>query len=491
MSDKIPSATFRIEHGFTATPDLTCDDGPGRSVLIGQNSPGDELEAIYIGKQAEPPFRDVWMDTRGAHVVYVMGKRRSGKSYTLGVLGEGLAASSWVKQGELSQGILILDTMNVYLTMMAGVADTFSDDAAPVRELRKWKLPTERLPLVAFHPRGTTLPPGVPSVQLGLRASDLGVEEWCGLFGADPFADPLGHLISELHEKVSTDGYVDLRSTRRIPPKPDFTIPDLLTALEGDVDIQRYHRDTIESLRRRLNAVRRLPVFSDQGLDVRTVVRPGRVSILFLRELGFHLRAVLVGLIVKKVMELRGMAEQQERMIPVHEARADKLSDSDPGQAGRERELARTCRDRAGEGVPRCWLIIDEAHNYIPTTGAVASRAPLKKYVSEGRNLGLSIVVATQHPAGLDPSIRRNADMLLIHALSHRDDINTAEGMINTSPPLDVTVDGRTKGEGSHVFEMIVRNLPLGYALAATDRANRLFPIRIRPRITVHGGSDY
>ena len=80
--------------------------------------------------------------------------------------------------------------------------------------------------------------------------------------------------------------------------------------------------------------------------------------------------------------------------------------------------------------------------------------------------------------------------MLLIHSLSHHDDIVAAEGMINTAPPAEVTVD-RQKIEGGRSFETLVRNLPLGYALASTDRANRLFPIRIRPRVTVHGGTDY
>ena len=199
----------------------------------------------------------------------------------------------------------------------------------------------------------------------------------------------------------------------------------------------------------------------------------------------------MVALIVKKIMEFRAIAEQQERMIPIHEARAQKHKEANPALADKENRLAQECKEIAKQGLPRSWLIIDEAHNYLPASRAVASRKPLKKFVDEGRNLGLSIVVATQHPSGLDPSIQRNADMLLIHALSHRDDINAAEGMVNTACPPEVTLDSRTRIEGGRAFEGIVRSLPLGYALASTDRVNRLFPLRIRPRITVHGGADY
>ena len=491
MAGKIPEATFRLEHGFTTKPDLSLDKGPGGGLLMGQNAARDEYEAIYLGKQAETPYRNVWLDTRGAHVVYIMGKRRSGKSYTLGVLAEGLVSQGWCKQGDLSQGILILDTMNVYLTMPFGVEHTYAPENEAVKELRKWKLDSEPLPMVLFRPRGTNTPAAVSSTEITLRPSDLGMEEWCGLFEVDPFADPLGHLITELYAKVAIDGYTDSRTGQSVGPNPNFVLSDLLTALEFDRDFDRYHRDTRESLRRRLDMLRRVPVFSDTGLDVRQLLRSGQISILLLRELDPQMRAVLVALIVKRVMQLRGISEQQERMIPIHVARAEKLANTDAEASQRERALAQECQQRAKEGLPRSWIIIDEAHNYIPARGAVPSRRPLKKYVDEGRNLGLSIVVATQQPSGLDPSIQRNADMLLIHELSHHDDILAAEGMINTDCPAEVVVDARQKIEGGRTFETLVRNLPLGYALASTDRANRLFPIRVRPRVTVHGGTDY
>lgn len=491
MPGPIPEASFRLEHGFAVRPDLSIDRGPGNSLLMGQNAPKDKVEAIYIGKNAETPYRDVWLDTRGAHVLYVMGKRRSGKSYTLGVLAEGLAAASWIKQGVISQGVLILDTMNVYMTMPFSVDQTHSEGSEDVKELRKWKLDPEMLNLVLLRPRGTALPSGISSDEITLRPSDLGAEEWCGLFEADPFVDPLGHLITELHAKVSADGYTDSRNGQFVQPNATFVLQDLLDALEWDHELERYHRDTREALRRRLHVLRRVPIFSNDGLDVRRLLRPGIISVLLLRELEPQMRSVLVALIVKRVMNLRGLAEKQERMIPIHLSRAAKLANTDRETANRERELAEECIERAREGLPRSWIVIDEAHNYIPARGLVPSRKPLKKYVDEGRNLGLSIVVATQQPSGLDPSIQRNADMLLIHALSHHDDISAAEGMINAAPPDDVTVDTRARYEGGRVFEGVVRSLPLGYALASTDRANRLFPVRIRPRVTVHGGTDY
>ena len=99
-----PGHSSRIPHPAPVEPLET-------SWRMGQNAPRDDVEAVYLGKQAETPYRNVWLDTRGAHVLYVMGKRRSGKSYTLGVLAEGLGAQGWINQGAFAQGILILDTI--------------------------------------------------------------------------------------------------------------------------------------------------------------------------------------------------------------------------------------------------------------------------------------------------------------------------------------------------------------------------------------------
>jgi valyl-tRNA synthetase len=44
-------------------------------------------------------------------------------------------------------------------------------------------------------------------------------------------------------------------------------------------------------------------------------------------------------------------------------------------------------------------------------------------------------------------------------------------------------------GAGRFLFDSVWH--PRGYALVSSDRANRLLPVRIRPRVTVHGGGDY
>lgn len=488
---QIPDIRFRLPHKYGALPALSCDEMTDDGLVIGQNATSSETDAILIGKHAEAGHRNVWMDVRGAHVLYVMGKRRSGKSYTLGVIAEGLVSNTWVNQGSISPAVLILDTMNVFLTMPFAVEDTLSESSPEWRAAQRWQLRSEHSAPCLYVPAGSDVPPGVVAQPITLRASDLGQEEWCGLFEVDPFVDPLGHLITTVYAKLSTDGATDKETGLPIPPRTHFTISDMVEVIDRDREIDGFTVDTRNALRRRLCALDRMSLFGTKGLDVRDLFAPGQISVLMLRDLEVDMRNVLVSLIVKRAMRFRAIAEQFERLAPVHRHRSEKLRAGDPAGAAKEEAAATECERRAREGLPRSWIIIDEAHNYIPARGSVPSKKPLKKYVDEGRNLGLSIVVATQQPSGLDPSIQRNADMLLIHALSHQDDILAARGMINAAVPDEVTLDDKYKFPNQRAFEAMVRSLPVGYAVASSDRANRLFPINVRPRTTIHGGGDY
>ncbi|MDE0095913.1 MAG: hypothetical protein OXS40_05960, partial [Gammaproteobacteria bacterium] len=244
MSGTIPEARFRLPHTFVAQPALTCDQMSDKGLLLGQNANREPIEAVYLGKHAETPHRNVWMDTRGAHALYVMGKRRSGKSYTLGSIAEGLVSQTWVHQGEMQPGVLILDTMNVYLTMPFTVEETMSDSSPELVEARKWRLVSENIQPKLFVPAGTVVPSEVTSQEVTLKASDLGPEEWCGLFEVDPFVNPIGHLITTIHAKLTDEGTKHKETGMESPAKQQYDLSDMLDVLETDADVDSFTIDT-------------------------------------------------------------------------------------------------------------------------------------------------------------------------------------------------------------------------------------------------------
>lgn len=490
MKNPVPNLTFRLEPGYTFDQVLAAPEFSSDNILVGGLPAGSDLEAFFLGKIAEYQMmrKNVWLDCEGAHAVYVMGKRRSGKTYTLGVIVEGLVSNNWIKQGDKKQAIVLLDTMNVFITMPHNSEEIYGKENKQVQEIERWGLKSENFNIILFYPKGTQPPPEGNIREIAIKPSDLTAEDWASLFEVDTYSDPIGQLISEIYEKVAIEGYTDNNGTF-ITPCSSYSIDNLVSCISNCPEMSRYESRTIEAVRRRLNAVKRLPVFSTTGTDIKEIFASGQISVLLLRDIDQNLRSLLVGILVKKIMQLRSISERYEKLASIQISRYNSIKEKDERKANDAYEKYTQYINEINKGLPRGWIVIDEAHNYMPAKGIVPSREPLKKYVNEGRNLGLSIVVATQNPSALDPAIRRNADVLIIHSISMRDDVATAEGMVNTWVPDSFTF-GREKIL-SRVFEQLVRSLPLGYAIVSNDRMNRIFVAKIRPRLTVHGGIEY
>ena len=89
------------------TPEIKEKYGKRGAILLGKN---------YVSMGGIPSLaNEVYLDVSTSHVIYVCGKRGSGKSYTLGVIAEGMARLPQEIKENLS--IVILDTMGIYWTM--------------------------------------------------------------------------------------------------------------------------------------------------------------------------------------------------------------------------------------------------------------------------------------------------------------------------------------------------------------------------------------
>jgi DNA helicase HerA-like ATPase len=471
----IPRKPMRFDYGyhFLDTLKLT---SVGEDFIIAALSEAAEVDALYLGKIAEfngLMGKNLLLDSKGAHVIYVIGKRRSGKSYTLGVIAEGLVDDDLhMSETGKKQAVLIFDTLNLYWTMEN--TPSADRDGEQLKELGKWGLsPKPFKNLMCYYPRGfrQSFTPAHYQ-EFGIRPSDLEGTDWANLFEVDPIIDPMGQLLCELFEKVAIEGYIGSRGVK-LKPNPNYAIRDLLACLEDDKDVERFPLGVREAVRRRLKAVERFSIFSETGTDVRDLFKAERITVLLLRDLDHQVRGLVIGLLVKKIMKLRGITNECEKRLEMNPNEED----------------ATKLKDAIEKGLPRGWILIDEAHNYIPQTGIIGSKASLKKYVNEGRNIGLSIAVTTQQPSGLDAAIRRNADILVIHSITMKGDLEVTEGMLNTEVP-DV-VDIAHVRFTSRVFEHMVRELQVGYAIISCPNANRIFLSKMRPRVTAHGGREY
>jgi len=482
---------LRFDEGYYLSEDLELDAFNNNEDFVIGAVDKSSANAILLGKIAEfngDMGKNLWLDTKGAHVVYIMGKRRGGKSYTLGNIAEGLSNNTF-QIGTVNQAVLILDTLNIYWTMEHAVSTDLKSDKKTIDELEAWGLRPEGVKnLKCYYPRGLKQE-YFPAhyVEFAIRTSDLDANDWAALFEVDVISDPMGQLVSDLYERVVMDGYY--RENVKVEPKPNYDLDDLLTCLKYDEEIQRFDNRTIEAVRRRFRAVKGFSLFSSVGTDLSKLFCPGQVAVLLLRDLDPQLRGLVIGYIVKRIMKLRGMSCECEKRAEIKLREASAAKEKDTKKTAQLQQEAEKLQAKAREGLSRGWILIDEAHNYIPQVGIIGSKGPLKRFVNEGRNTGLSIAVTTQQPSGLDSSIRRNADILMVHSITMKSDIEVTENMLNTAVPSDFEVNKKTIS--TNVFERMARGLQIGYAIISCPNANRIFVSRVRPRVSAHGGTEY
>ncbi|MBW2993573.1 ATP-binding protein [Candidatus Woesearchaeota archaeon] len=76
---------------------------------------------VFLGKhyvkmgQTTSLSSSIYLDVNRSHVVFVVGKRGSGKSYSLGVIAEGI--SNLPKETAENLSVIIFDTMGIFWTM--------------------------------------------------------------------------------------------------------------------------------------------------------------------------------------------------------------------------------------------------------------------------------------------------------------------------------------------------------------------------------------
>src|SRR3954466_2355047 len=107
-------------------------EAPREGLWIGAGA--GKQDGIWVGSLAEvvsgrqPP---VWLATGKEQVVAVVGKRGSGKSFTLGVIAEGLASNGETSLARSAhpRAILLFDPLDVYWTTRYGVAHADNAEA--------------------------------------------------------------------------------------------------------------------------------------------------------------------------------------------------------------------------------------------------------------------------------------------------------------------------------------------------------------------------
>jgi len=404
-------------------------------VVIG-NSDEKSSRSFIIGKDIESD-KFLKLDISFPHVILISGKRGTGKSYSLGVIAEGLL--------ETSQLVLLTDTMNIYWTMFK------KNTKKESQYLTNYELISEGLPINLITIRSNdefydTIQSETDLARitkLTLLPSELSSSEWCDMFDLS-INSPMGMALFDAVSIVSE--------------KKSFSISDIIRKLnETEIAI-----GTLKALERRLKSVEQWGLFGEKGMKLNELVDIKHLNILDLgiipRGFGGGMRNVLLTILIRKIMNNRIRIRKYEELA--------ELSDN-----------AYLYKSKIRKGLPPLWLLIDEAHQFVPRKGTTVSKPALITWAKEGRQPGLGLVMATQRPGALDSEILSQCDIIISHRITLNQDLKALNDLSQNYMTQELRYAiGEIKGRGK--------------AIIIDDVTEKLIKAEIRPRKTWHGGGE-
>ncbi len=456
-------------------------NAPREGIYLGPGGRSNS-DAIWLGTLAESVTggreHRVWLSTSKEQVIAVVGKRGSGKSFTLGVIAEGLASSveeSVLGRQSRRRAVLLFDPLDIYWTTRFPVSPSQNPEAE-----RHYRLASSaRVTGLSFNVEAWV--PGMNSRResdpgwfrtLTLTVGQLGLEEWELLLEVNALTDPMGQALVDAISVVRTTGYI--KDGVAVPPTEELGLLDIVASLDSP-QLQGYHRETLRALRQRLRSIEATGLFAARGTDIAELLVPGQLSVVLLERLTQSYRGAIVGLLTRRLIDERARTAFAEKRLAL-----------DPTLSEDEREVLRTA---VVSGTPQTVVALDEAQAFLAPGVAGPARDLFVRLVKEGRNIGLSAILATQQPSALDQRVLSQVETFISHQLVTESDIRAVRENLK-SPLADTYTLGSDNHEGSGLF----RQLPPGQCVvsaadsSATPRRSIL--VTVRSRATVHGGIE-
>src|SRR3989338_8840648 len=237
----------------------------------------------------------IYMDVSRSHVLFVCGKRGSGKSYSLGVIAEEMC--NLPEEVSKRLAILIFDTMGIYWTMK--YPNDKDEDL-----LLEWGLPRKPLDIHIYTPAGfyeQYKQEGIPTnFKFTISPFELEIEDWCTAFDVS--------LISQ--EGILID--IVLSSLKK---KGEFNLDDVVKELE----ITKGQDEKVKAaVINRFNAAQKWGLFDIKSTRLRDILQGGKTTVLDISCYNnWTIKCLVVGLVCRKLMLERMASRKKEELVDV------------------------------------------------------------------------------------------------------------------------------------------------------------------------------
>lgn len=372
-----------------------------------------------------------YLDDSRSRAVLVCGKRGSGKSYTMGVVVEELLDAG-------NTMVVIVDPMGIYYPM---AQPNYSQE----RILWDWGLNVKGVPTLVLVPGepeklygGKEVieiieSKGVRFRQFRINPADLSPDAWCELFDlsiSDVMGIALFRAVQHLKRKH----------------KEHFFISDIIEEIDGDSLVQDRTR---QALLNRLEMAQDWDIFSTRYQEIWEIFDSQSVNIIDLSTLDPGPRGrrnLIVNVLARDIFKRRTISRRKEELGLISE-------------------------------LPRVWMLIDEAHQFAPSGKTTLAKEALIRWAKEGRQPGLSLVIASQQPSALDSEIISQCDVIVAQKLTNQMDIQA----------INALSQDYMGGELKTYIRKLSRR---GEAVLVDDEQEKVMMIQVRPRKSYHGGGE-
>ncbi len=389
-----------------------------------------ESGTLFIGRNLVGKGEDAHLTTRvlldalRPHIITLTGKRGTGKSWSLGVMVEEI--SNLPEDVKKNLCVLLIDPQGIFWTMK-------SPNEKEIDVLNSWRLEPKGFSVNVYVPEGqakTFMEAGVDfDSSFSFMPSELRADDWISLFGLD-MNEPLGILLQKVLSKLPAE----------------YSIDDVISFIQRE---EGFDKEKL-ALENRFEAAKSWGIFGESKMP--EILEPGKITILDVSLTPVSVRSLLIAFVSRRIFMERTKARRKEELAEI--------------EIGEKRN------------VPMCWIAIDEAHNFLPKEGNMPSSDILDRIVREGRQPGISLVLATQRPERLSQEALAQCDMIISHRLTTKEDIEALKAIMQTYMMYDI--------------EKYINELPKlrGTAIILDDNSERLYKVRIRPRQSWHAGAS-
>jgi uncharacterized protein len=429
-------------------------------IIIGRNK-SDKKEfgnkgLIYFGKgyvkmgNYTSLSNKIWLDVARSHVILISGKRGSGKSYSIGVLAEEISKLPEEVRNNIAP--LIFDTMGIFWTMK------YKNDKE-IELLESWDLKSTNLPVNIWVPSGyfeEYEKRGIPvNKKFALAVSELDIDDWLSIFELK-MIEPVSVLIQKIISNLSKRKG-DLLEEPLMPIR--FDIEDIINEIKDETESPEEIKKSAIALFTAAGSWKVFATKYETPTLIDELITAGETTVIDLSMYSstsaFNVRALIIGLISKKIFDERTLARKKEEI--------DDIQHGIDYSYEEKREL------------PLIWIFLDEAHEFLPMNDKTPATNALIQLLREGRQPGISMVLATQQPGVIHRDVMTQSDIVISHKLTNKKDIEALNEIMQT-----------------YLLESIQKSMAelpddKGSAILLDDNSERLYPIRVRPRLTWHG----